>query len=236
MAGVARRNTEELERLRAQLAKPSAEAGANPVTSAMADAMGKAFEQQVQSKLARMAESLHLSPDQTTSISNILMKQAQVQSAAMQQAFTGKFNKDELMSQARANGDPESQIKALLTPDQLAGYPQYQQQEFAHTASLAANADLMQLESSLNLSSDQLDSVYGALYDVSLNQMTGNSKPPDSMTNMADAMVWTLAEKAKALEPILTPAQMDLYSQQQASQSKLMKDVLNKMDSSGGGK
>jgi hypothetical protein len=66
--------------------------------------------------------------------------------------------------------------------------------------------------------------------------MTGNSKPPDSMTNMADAMVWTLAEKAKALEPILTPAQMDLYSQQQASQSKLMKDVLNKMDSSGGGK
>ncbi|HUC85500.1 MAG TPA: sigma-70 family RNA polymerase sigma factor, partial [Candidatus Acidoferrales bacterium] len=142
LAGVARRNTEELEHLRAQLAKQAADTGANPITSAMAEAMSQAMEQQVQGKLSRMAESLHLTPEQTLSISNILMQQAQMQSAAMQQAFAGKFDKDALMKQAIANGDPESQIKALLSPGQLAAYPQYQQEEFAHTASLAANGEL----------------------------------------------------------------------------------------------
>lgn len=157
LAGLARRDTDELARLRSQLANQAGAPGTNLITSAMVDAMSRAMEQQVQGKLERMAETLRLTADQTQSISNILMKQAQLQSVGMQQAFTGKFNKDEIMKQALANGDPEAQIKALLTPEQLAAYPQYQQQEFAHTASLAANTELVQLQSTLGLTSDQLD-------------------------------------------------------------------------------
>jgi len=230
LAGVARRNTEELEHLRAQLAKPSSETNANPFSSAMADAMAQAMEQQVQGKLARMAETLHLTADQMQSISNILMKQAQVQTLAMQQGMSGKINREELMKQALANGDPEAQIKALLTPDQLTAYPQYQQQEFAHTASLAANTELAQLESSLSLSSDQLDGVYGALYNVGFDQMSGNLKPPASMTNMGEAMTWALDQKTKALEAVLTPAQFTAYQQQQANQAKLLKNVMSQWD------
>jgi RNA polymerase sigma factor (sigma-70 family) len=230
LAGVARRNTEELEHLRAQLAKPSGETNSNPLSSAMADAMAQAMEQQVQGKLARMAETLHLTGDQMQSISNILMKQARVQSLAMQQGMSGKLNKDELMKQALANGDPEAQIKALLTSDQLAVYPQSQQQEFAHTASLAANTELVQLESSLSLSSDQLDGVYGALYNVGFDQMSGNLKPPTSMTNMGEAMTWALDQKTKALEAVLTPAQFAVYQQQQANQAKLLKNVMSQWE------
>jgi len=236
LAGLARRDTEELSRLRSQLANQASAPGTNLMTSIMADAMEKAMGQQVQGKLDRMAETLRLTADQTQSISNILMKQAQLQTVGMQQAFTGKFNKDEIMKQALTNGNPEAQIKALLTPDQLAAYPQYQQQEFAHTASLAANAELVQLQTTLGLTADQLDPVYGALYNVSFDQVSGNMKPPSSVTDSGEAMVWALDQKTKALESLLTPAQFSAYQQQQASQAKLMKNISDQFNNSGGTK
>jgi len=228
MAGVARRATEESERLRAQVAKLTSESGTNLLTSAMADSMKQAMEQQVQGHLARITASLHLTPEQTLSVSNILMRQAGLMSAGMQQAFSGKFDKDEITRLGKEAGNPDTQIKALLTPDQLAAYPAYQQEEAAHNASLAANSELVGLQTTLGLTSEQLDPVYAALYDVSLNQVTGKAKPPASLA-MADVPQWTSDQKIAALEPILTPAQLETYRQQQATQAKLAKDVMNKM-------
>ena len=232
MAGVARQAISESERLRVQLAQRPSAAGTNLLTGAMADAMKQAMEQQVEGHLDRITASLRLTPEQTLAVSNILMKQAQVMSAGMQQAMSGNFNKDELLKLGKAGGDPDTQIKALLTPDQLAAYPAYQQEEAAHNASLAANTELAQLEPTLNLNPEQLDQAYAALYGVNFNQLTGSAKPP-ATTDMAAAMQWTLDQKTAALEPILTPTQMDQYRQQQALQAKVIKDTMNKMKAAG---
>jgi len=236
MAGVARRATEESERLRTQLAKQASETGTNLLTSAMADGMKQAMEQQVQGHLARITASLHLTPEQTQSVSNILMKQADAMSAGMQQAFSGKFDKDEITRLGKEAGDPDKQIKALLTPDQLAAYPAYQQEEAAHTASLAANSELVGLQTTLGLTSEQLDPAYAALYDVSFNQITGKAKPPTNVTGMTGVTQWTLDQKTAALEPILTSAQLETYRQQQATQAKLANDIISKMTGAPGPK
>lgn len=78
--------------------------------------------------------------------------------------------------------------------------------------------------------------VYGALYNVSFDQISGNMKPPSSITDMGEAMAWALDQKTKALEAVLTPAQMETYQQQQANQAKLMKNIVNQMNNSGGTK
>jgi RNA polymerase sigma factor (sigma-70 family) len=236
MAGVARRATEESEHLRHQLAQQAAESGTNFIAGAMADSMKQAMEQQALGRLGRLDAALHLTPDQMLAASNILMQQAGAVSLGMQQAFTGKFDRDELFRQSRAAGDPDTQIKALLTPDQLAVFPQYQQDEAAHNASLAANSELTGLRTTLGLTDDQLDPVYAALYQVDLDQISGKSKPSASITNMADAMVWGLDQKTAALEPVLTAAQMELYRRQQATQAKVMEDLTQKMLGSGGSK
>jgi RNA polymerase sigma factor (sigma-70 family) len=233
MAGVARRATEETEQLRRQLAQHAAEAGTNPLAGAMMDSMKQTMELQVQGHLARLDASLHLTPEQMLSASNILMRQADLMTASMQQTFTGKFDKDKLFRMGKAAGDPDTQIKALLTPEQQADFPAYKQAEAANTAGLAANNELVQLKSTLNLTSDQLDPVYAALYNLNFDQLTGNAKPPASVTGMSDAMQWTLDQKTAALEPLLTPAQLELYRQQQSSQSKLMKNITDKMLGSG---
>ena len=234
MAGVARRANTEVETLRAQLARQASEAGTNPVSGAMADAVKQAMEQQVEGRLSRLTASLHLTPEQAQSARDILTRQARAMSAGMQQAFSGKFDKDELTRLGKDAGDPDAQIKALLTPDQKAAYPNYQQEEAAYNARQAANMELLQLQSSLNLTSEQEDRVFAALYEVSLDQLAGSSKP--TTTNRAEAMQWVFDQKAKALESALTPTQLETFRQQQATQLKLIKDIWSKMEGSGGSK
>jgi hypothetical protein len=197
----------------------------------MADAMKLAMDQQLDGRLSRMTASLNLTPEQAQAAREILSKQAQVMSAGMQQAFSGKFDKAELTRLGKEAGNPDEQIKALLNPEQKAAYKNYQQEEATYNARMAANTELLQLHGTLGLSQDQQDRAFGALYDLSFNQLTGNVKPAGS--SQAEIMQALLEQKAKALEPILTPAQMDNYRQQQAIQSKLLKDIMGKMEGAG---
>jgi hypothetical protein len=162
----------------------------------------------------------------------------------MQLGFSGKFNKEELARLAKETGNTDAQIKALLTPDQQASYPAYQQEEAAHNASLVANQELLQMQSTLGLTSEQLDRVYAALYEVSFNQHTGSTKPPstslrasgDLVAAELESMQWASDQKAKALESVLTPTQLENYRKQQASQAKLVKAIMSKMEGAGGAK
>jgi len=244
MAGVARRAIGEAEQLRAQLARQASEAANNPVTGAMSDAMKQGVEQQMEGCLSRMTASLHLTAEQAQAVRDILMRQARAMSVGMQQAISGKYDKKEIKRLAKEAGNPDEQIKALLTPDQQASYPAYQREEAAHNASLVANQELLQMQSTLGLTSEQLDRVYAALYEVSFNQLTGSTRPPSTnqrasgepVAAEAEAMQWILDQKAKALESVLTPTQLDKYRQQQALQAKLVKDIMSKMEGVGGAK
>ena len=53
---------------------------------------------------------------------------------------------------------------------------------------MAANSELLQLQSTLDLTTEQEDRAFAALYEVSLNQLTGSTKP--ATTNQAEAMQW----------------------------------------------
>jgi RNA polymerase sigma factor (sigma-70 family) len=223
MAGVARRANAEAEALRAQLSHQTA----NPAGEAMADAVKLAMQQQLEGRLSRMTSSLKLTPEQAQSAREILTRQSQAMSTGMQQAFSGKYDKDELMRLGKEAGNTDEQIKALLSPDQKDGYQSYQKEEAANIARLTANNELVQLQPALGLTPDQQDRAFAGLYDVKLNELTGSVKPPSG--DQLEGMQWMLEQNADALKPILTPTQLDSYRQQQAIQSKIMKDVWAKM-------
>jgi uncharacterized protein YlxW (UPF0749 family) len=244
MAGVARRASAEAEQLRAQLARQASEATNNLFTSTMADAMKQGVEQQMEGRLSRMTASLHLTAEQAQAARDILMREVRMKSAVMQQGQSGKLDMKEIIRQAMEAGDPDEQIKALLTPDQRAAFPAYRQEEAAHNASLTANQELLNMQSTLGLTAEQTDRVYAALYEVSFNQLTGRTQPPstnprvldDPLAASAEAQQWTLNQKTKALESVLTPTQLENYRQQQALQAKLAKEMLDKMQGAGGPK
>jgi hypothetical protein len=231
MAGVARRANADAEALRSQLARQASESGTNPMSGAMADAMKLAMEQRVEGQLSRLKATLNLTPEQEQSAREILGRQAQAMSAGMQQAFSGKFDKDELTRLGQSAGNTDEQLKALLNADQKAAYPNYQHEEGAYNARMAANTEMMSLQATVGLTPDQPARAFAALYDVYFGQLTGTAKPPPG--DQAETMQWTLDQNAKALEPILTPAQMESFKQQQAIQSKLSKDILSKLQAAG---
>ncbi|PWU15833.1 MAG: hypothetical protein C5B50_14740 [Verrucomicrobia bacterium] len=229
MAGLARRANAQADQLRAKLAQDKAQASSN--ATAMEDAMTYAMEQQLEGRLSRMTATLGLSPEQVQAAREILMRQAKAMSAGMQQVFSGHYDKDALTKMGKDAGDPDTQIKALLTPEQQVAYPAYKQEENSENARLAANQELLQLHSTLGLSPEQEDRVFAALYELSVSQLGGTAKLDGA--NTADAMVKMLEQKTKALEPILTPDQLDKYRQQQALQAKLVKNIMGKLDATG---
>jgi len=234
MAGVARRSNLEADNLRAQVKKLTTDASGS-AGGAMTDLMKTAMEQQVLGRLARMKSTLHLSPEQEQAAHTILMRQAGMMSAGMKQVFSGKFDKGELEKLGKAGGNPENQIQALLTPEQKAAYGEYQAEEAAYNARLMANSELIQLKSTLGLSSEQEDGAFAALYETTLAQINAGANT-DKPANPTEQMQWNLEQKAKALEPVLTVAQLENYRQQQAQQAKLIKEIMDKMQASGGAK
>jgi hypothetical protein len=193
---------------------------------------------------------LNLTPEQSRAAGEILMRQARMMSAGIQQALSGKFDKAEIIKLATEKGNPDEQIKALLTPEQLAAYPSYKQEEAAGNARLMANNELLQMQSSLGLTAEQEDRVFGVLYQQQLNELNGTAQPAftnltqqteqaplaDDLAKQSAYMQWSLDQKIKALQNDLTPAQLESYRQQQEAQLKQAKDIMNKMAGENGPK
>jgi hypothetical protein len=229
----------ELKRADAAPAKPTVEAsaaelgqgsGTNGPSSAMGEMMRTAVRQQVLGQLTRMTSKLNLTPDQEQKVREVLLRQAEQSSAAVQRVFTGKMDTEEITKLAKSAGNPEEEIKALLTPEQLARYKEHKEEEAGSNARLMANSELLTLQGALGLTSEQQDKAFAVLYDQSLSQMTG-TLPADLPRDSKDPAAFLRAQfdqKSKALEAVLTPTQMEKYRELQQSQLKMISSMLPK--------
>ncbi len=188
-----------------------------------------ALEQQLLGRLERMKPRLHLSPEQEQAIRDILMKQVQQGTEAAQKMFSGKLTPGELTKLRASTGslDPEEAIKALLTREQQAAYADYKQEEAVSNSRLVANAELLQMQGALGLSQEQQDKVFNALYDYTVDQLSGkNPSVPPKELGPTELIEWQFEQKAKALETVLTPEQLESYRKLQESQARLIKGML----------
>ena len=99
----------------------------------------------------------------------------------MQGIFSGRMDSAELTSLRDANGDTESQILALLTPDQQAAYAQMRDKDRANTAYSTATNEFIQMRSTLGLYGHQEDPVFEILHAEALRvqlPFEPNDPPP----------------------------------------------------------
>lgn len=212
---------------------PSAAAGAEPkkpgLPPAMSGLMKSAIEQQTVGKLQQLKSRLNLTTEQEEGVRAILTRQAERATAAAEKMFSGDLSREELGTMDAQAGNPQEEIKALLTPEQAKAYEDYQQEEKVSNARLAANAELLQMQGALGLSQDQQDRVFNALYDFTLDTLNG--KVEDSQSKDGDpaaAILRHLDRKVRALDGVLTPEQMESYRKLQESQAKMIQDMLPK--------
>jgi hypothetical protein len=194
----------------------------------------KAQEKKAQAKLERMKQQLHLTDDQAQAVNGIMQRHIEENNERAMAAFSGQ-------KPALNPNEPseDAEIKSQLTPDQLAGWPDFQQSEKQVSAQDSAKAEVMVMQSSVDLTPDQQSQAQAALYQYELNQMNGVTNQSALVaqarakgdivgadTMAMDLMKQQLADKVKLLDGILTPEQLTDYRQSQQDMLEMQSSAM----------
>jgi len=200
------------------------------LTNAMAQgiSMGTQFrKKEIRAKIARMKDQLHLTDDQSMSISNLMTANIETSNQQFLQTMSGGMKPEDFQEMAKKPNNEEADIKALLSPDQVAAYPDFKHAEALLAADNSAKSQANSLAGDMDLSSEQKDKIHSALYQYILNQ-PDDAKTKDAITqartsgHLADAFSLSvqtqkqaLEDKLKLLGGILTSDQLATYKQKQ---------------------
>lgn len=198
--------------------------GTNEAGKAMRGVMEAAIKQQMEGKMRQLKAKLNLTPEQEESIRGILEKQFGAGRAIAEKMFSGKATEGDIADATQTQGNPEAQIKALLSPEQQAAYDEVQSEELRNNARLMANAELLQMQGALGLNQEQQDSVYKALFKATQEQFSGLTADPTKAMDFRG----NLDRKLNALKGVLTEEQFKSYEEMQRQQLKLIESMLPK--------
>jgi RNA polymerase sigma factor (sigma-70 family) len=231
----AQANARELAKVKSTLAQQT---GNLPdyLTNSMAMGMEigkKLLMKDAQARLARMKKILSLTDDQEQAVSNIMQTHIQTQTQITKELMSGKVSPEPQQSLVKDTMNQEAEIKALLTPEQLAAYPEYQQAEKLAAVDNSAKNEASRIADDFNLSQEQQEQIHASFYQMNLNEQarqnnflnqeaisaakkSGNA--PD-FTNLAiELQKSQLEEKIKILGSFLTPEQINTYREEQINQ------------------
>jgi len=192
--------------------------------AAIADMTKAVIKQQMDMRLAALTSRLKLTPEQESAMRDILDKQAEIAQSMSEKMLSGKMSKDELQQAIKdqgGNGDMDKQIQDMLSPEQAAAYQSYQTDEKKTAAETQANMELMQIQSTLNLTEAQKDKVFNVIYQQSAQQMGLDGSKPASLDIEAQ-----MEAKKAAMQSVLTPEQFDNYVKFVDGQKKMINAML----------
>jgi RNA polymerase sigma factor (sigma-70 family) len=250
-AGVAQADARELARLKSTLAQQTSNTP-DYLTNMMA--MGteigkKLLIKDAQARLARMKKILKLTDDQVQAIGDIMQKHIQNQTQMSMEMMTGKLTPEQQQAMVRDTINQDAEIKALLTPEQLAAYPEYQQAEKITAADNSAKTEAGQITDEFGLSQEQQEQIRASFSQMNLNESdkklderlneevfnaankeaisaaikSGNSADVVNLgvELMKSQLKSKLEEKLKILGSILTSEQINTYREEQMNQIKI---------------
>ena len=184
-----------------------------------AEALNIATNVVLEAQLARARERLQLTPEQDQNLREVVTKAVEQGAESLRKVLAGEVRPDQVPTQIEWAKSLEQQILSTLTPEQQAAYQNYKREDISTNARLLANGELLLVQNPLGLSSQQQDQMFAVLYDHAVNQMddasaTSPGRPRDPLA----AMEWQGEQKLKALESVLTPAQLEDYRRMQQAQ------------------
>ncbi len=198
--------------------------------NSFAAGMKKALQERELARLSRMKKMLSLTDDQAQAISNIMTNNIQRQSQVGLDLMMGKLTPEQGLAEHRATDDAEAQIKALLTPEQLAAYPEYEQAEKRDAADTSATSAARTIANKFGLPKDRQEQLRALFYAMNLKEPAGapsqqaiaQARKDGNLAELANMDVELkkvrLEEKLKILEGFLSPQQLTAYRQEETDQ------------------
>ena len=207
----------------------------NPFANMMTNLLGSGFsglleaqeKKTVGTQVAHMREMLHLTDAQAQAITDLLLKQKEAEAQKVMGLFTGKSSVEEAQADEDKAAPEDAGIKALLTPEQLAAYPAYQQAEQTVATDNAARQEASQLAGDYDLTPDQQEQIHTALTQFALNHPAHADGTTDTDAAAGlDQEKALLEQKLQVLAPILTPDQLASYREAQLNQLNVAANLM----------
>ena len=186
------------------------------------------LEQQTEGKISRMKARLRLTSEQEQAIRESMNAATKKMLAATQKIYSSEVKPDELNDLLSLEDSREESgvrpINEILTPEQQTGLEALQKEESQNTARVAASAEMMQLQGSLGLTQEQQDNVFSALYQQSVDPVSGlvATSMEATISDPAAALQQAFDRKVEALRPILTSEQLKTYRDLQEKQIQMI--------------
>lgn len=181
-------------------------------------------------ELTRTKERLHLTEEQVLAVSNVLMLRIEQKPQLVFDLVTHAATSNQMAQAARTMDQQENDLKALLSPEQLAAYNEYRQQEKTSKTEDSARSEAGNLAEDLKLSNDQQERLRARLYEINLNkppdpldlrgviEAARNSQPAAAYRTALDLRRSQLDDKLGRLADILTPEQINAYREEQLAE------------------
>ena len=191
----------------------------SPMSAAMTNIMMSTLEKQYLGRLPRLKAKLDLTPEQEPAVRAILQAQMDQVAENAQKMLLGKATMTDMIKRQMGNPSMDDQIKAVLSPEQVTAYKEYQQEDLANQARTVATSEVLNMQGTLGLTQEQEDQMYAALYQLSVDQLSFKDVAPAGGDKNSTAQ-WMTERKVKALENILTAEQLENYRQYTEKQTK----------------
>ena len=216
--------------LLAAMFKGGSDGETNAIAGAMQQLIKSQLEQQTEGKISRMKARLRLTSEQEQAIRESMNAATKKALAATQKIYSGEAMPDEVNDLSSSDESGMQPIDEVLTPEQRTEYQALQKEEFQNAARVAASAEMMQLQDSLGLTQQQQDNVFSALYQQSVDPVSGLAANPVAagINDPAAALQQAVDRKVEALRPILTSEQLKTYSDLQEKQIQMIQAIFPK--------
>ncbi len=211
----------------AELGPKAPDLNAPDMKTRMSQMISAAVKQQTEMKMAALKARLNLTGDEEQAIRAILEKAAENASGMGQKMLAGQLSpadvRKAIADQKNQQAAVDQQIQNILTPAQYIQYQNSQNEDKKNQAQMQANAEMAQVQSSLQLSDDQKDKVFTALYSGFAQQAgVDGANPAFDQLDIEGQME---AKKA-AMQAVLTPEQFATYSKFVDSQKQMYKAIM----------
>ena len=211
----------------AQMGPDAPDVNAPDMKDRMATMMSAAVKQQIELKMGAIKSRLNLTDDEEKAIRALFEKEADYESGLGQKMLSGQLSADDLKKSVAdkkaRDAAIDQQIQGIVTPAQYIDYQNAQNDTKKSQAQMQANAEMMQVQSSLQLTDDQKDKVYTALYSGFAQQAGVDGAKPAYDDLDIDGQ---FEAKKAAMQAVLTPDQYATYVKFVDSQKQMYKAIL----------
>lgn len=253
-AGQAKTAMQELAKAQAALKKQkSAKPGSLAAALALISQRSIASEKEkAAARVAQMKTALNLSDAQAQSITDIIFTHIDRRNEMFQQDMssgniTSITNGDGTITQMGNSGESnekqEDEIKAQLSPDQVAEYDAFKKGEEASDHDKAVSSEAAAIATKFSLTPEQQQQIQEQIAQSGLDTI---SRISTTDTNLAAAWLATgdqsivaqiamkqslerLTNRLNLLQSVLTPAQLEEYRQEQQTQIEATKNSMSKI-------